>query len=106
MKPIRYVPAKVQLKAYIRKRAFVESTSNNWQSATDDLLVLEQAVKEAQLTARQLFIIKKYCFDEWLQHEIAYELHVSQPSVSRTYNRAVSKIQAVFNKWEKMERSL
>ncbi len=106
MSSTHYTPAKVQLKAYIRKRAFVESTSSNWQSAADDLLVLEQAIEEAQLTKRQLYIIEKYCFEEWLQHEIAYELHVSQPSISRSYNRAVAKIQLVFRRWENMERGL
>lgn len=106
MSPILYTPAKVQLKAYIRKRAFVESTSSNWQSAADDLLVLEQAIEEAKLTKRQLYIIKKYCFEDWLQGEIAYELHVSQQDVSEALPQAISKIQAVFNKWERLERCM
>lgn len=101
----RYVHAKIQLKAYNHKRAFLESTSSHWQKAADDLVVLEQAITESDLTPLQMYVVAKYCFEDWLQEEIAYELNVSQQDVSVTLAFAISKIQRIFKRWERLERS-
>ncbi|EUJ42568.1 sigma factor-like helix-turn-helix DNA-binding protein [Paenilisteria rocourtiae] len=92
-----------QLRDYNRTRERTYSKSGNFQNDADDLMTLEQALTESEMTDYQRKLLRMYYVEEYSQPEIALIVNKSQATVSITIKRAENHLHNVFKNWERME---
>lgn len=71
-------------------------------NAVDTLLDFDEALKLADLTGRQLKVLKLYYIDGYKQSEIASMLGVGQPNVSTYRKAAIKKLVKIYENWEEL----
>ncbi|WP_079516544.1 sigma factor-like helix-turn-helix DNA-binding protein [Rossellomorea marisflavi] len=70
---------------------------------SDELLDLEHAIKDADLTDRQLAAIELYFAQGYTQHEAAPMLGVSRQMVAKHLESAIRKIANIYEQWEALD---
>lgn len=92
-----------QLRDYNRMRERTYSKSGNFQNDVDNILTLEQALTESDMTDYQRKLLRMYYVEEYSQLEIALIVNKSQATVSITIKRAEKHLYNLFQNWERME---
>lgn len=75
-------------------------------SVSDDILVLDKAIQQAELTPRQTDAIRLIS-EGYEQSEVAELTGISQQMVSKHFHAAIRKIAEVYERWdEELEEEL
>lgn len=69
----------------------------------DDMLTLDRAIKDTELTERQRLSINLVFGERREQREVAEILDIPQPNVSLHIRAAIRKIAKVYEKWEELD---
>lgn len=79
------------------------TTYNGDYKAVEILLDLDTAIKEADLTDRQLEVLRLYYVSGFEHKEIGDKLGIHRSTVSHYVRNAIKKIAKVFADWDELE---